>query len=339
LATERLSCAIDLEGAGDNTLAVLGQFLSSRPTIAHNWTFDSGWIKQVTGYMPKYGMCTYAAYKLLANEGNLGQVWNLKDAMTRLLGWPNSNEKELYDWLKANKLSKGDMHLAPWDVLGEYCALDTAATWQLHRYFDKELDNWPHLRSYINGEVATISQLVVEQQLRGMSIDIEYLEGYGRELDEECLALKAKFFELPGVLEAVDAFNCRVAEKIASKEPKRFKKDSTETVAYMKWVIKCAEAEHVNHFNIDSTQQLQWLFFERLGITPKRYTPKGAPAVDKKSLPYLGAPGRLLSKYRKLRDERKFVTATLNVQMDGVLHPMLKVPATITGRLGGGSND
>ena len=91
-----------------------------------------------------------------------------------------------------------------------------------------------------------------------------------------------------------------------------------------------------NPFNINSTAQLIDLFYNELGFEVLEYTEKKAPSIGKRCLPHLGKLGNILINYRKLRDQRKFVTSLEKSQREGRLHPNMKIPGTITGRLAGG---
>ena len=105
---------------------------------------------------------------------------------------------------------------------------------------------------------------------------------------------------------------------------------------WIKWNIKRQNAVGANFFNTDSPKQLCWLFYDELNYKVMSRTPKGGPSVAAEVLPFLDEAGRILMKYRKVRDERKFLTSLLNVQRDGVLYPNFKIPGTNTGRLSGG---
>lgn len=72
------------------------------PLIAHNLFFDGAWPLRDFGLWLNWQHCTYAVYKLCASEGWPGQSWGLKDAQRDVLGWADTNEKELDLWLLEN---------------------------------------------------------------------------------------------------------------------------------------------------------------------------------------------------------------------------------------------
>ena len=127
-----------------------------------------------------------------------------------------------------------------------------------------------------------------------------------------------------------------IRDDIRANEPPKFLKDG-ETLAkrWVKWDAK-VKGPIPNPFNIDSAQQLADFFYNELDFDVQALTPKGEPSVNKMCLPYLGPLGAVLIKYRKLRDQRKFVTSLTNCQINGRLHPRMKIPGTLTGRLAGG---
>jgi hypothetical protein len=148
------------------------------PLVAHNLFYDGsvmafylgstrGDKSGAPGWL-NYKFCTYALFRYLSSEGFIGQAHSLKFAMTELLGWKNTNEKEQHDWLinhgwvkgtrgihdsespeeqavkmemlkakilegKQYRPDKGMMYKVPHDILGRYNALDCYATYELYR--------------------------------------------------------------------------------------------------------------------------------------------------------------------------------------------------------------
>jgi hypothetical protein len=140
------------------------------------------------------------------------------------------------------------------------------------------------------------------------------------------------------------------------KEPPKFKKDGTVSKNWENWKAQCEaekelavsknwekwskrfeQAKQEQHFNINSGDQLRWLFFDQLKYTPQLFTENGAAAVDNRAKRFFGEPGRLLLSYDKLTKEQSYVDKALAVAPFGVLHPRFKTPGTLTGRLSGDS--
>lgn len=339
IANDYGAYAIDLDALSANDRRRFSAWLIKQKLIAHNASFDASWIYTKMGTMPTIEACTLLLFKLLATEGYLGQSWGLKTAMTDILGWEESNEEDLYKWLKDNKLAKKDMSKAPWTILGKYNALDAAATWQLYKYFRDliSINGWDdtvykfHQEDFLN-----LIQLTIEQQISGMSIDLDALAEYDDELETRISEKRQEFLTHVDVKPHIDYYQQILIEELTNKKPEQFTKSGSVAARYLKWQEKLATLHSQSNFNIDSVQQLQWLFYDRLMMECPIKTDKGLTSVGKKALPHLGEPGKVLKEYRELRDRRKFVTALFNVQQKGVVHPRVKGHGTVTGRSSGG---
>lgn len=339
LANDAGCVAIDLEQLSPVDRKQLTQWLLKQRLVAHNMVFDGAWVFSKTGKMPIIEACTLSMYKVLSTEGFNGQQWGLKSAMEDILGWPESNEKDLYEWLRSNKMGKSEMAKAPWSILGKYNALDAAATWELFKYFSMviEKNGMYHLKSFLSMELYTSIELVIEQQYHGMTIDLQQLSSYAVELDKEIESKRTEFLEHSEVKPLVKEYQDAVVAELRKAEPPRLTKTGKVAARYLKWEERVAKHSSQIDFNIDSPKHLQWLLYEKLQYSHNVRTDKGDMSVGKKALPYLGPLGKLLKEYRELRDRRKFVTSLAGVQKDGVFHPSVKIHATVTGRSGGGT--
>jgi DNA polymerase I-like protein with 3'-5' exonuclease and polymerase domains len=265
--------------------------------------------------------------------------------MTDVLGWPEQNTEELYTWLKEHKYTKSQMSLAPWEILGKYAALDADATWYLYKYLQEVIEQLPvNLREvfwdYHKQDVLTEVRLLIEQQVGGMTINLKKLDEYDRRLCEQIEALRRQFLNHEKIVPIMKGLKESQLAALVAIEPPRLTKAGVPTKRWESWTKRVEElmaAEPNSLFNIDSPKQLAWLFYTKLGFKVQRTTDKGDPSVDNKSLPYFDEVGFPLIRYRKLRDKLKFVTATRNVQIDGVLHPSMTMSGTVTGRLAGGN--
>lgn len=339
IANDAGCVAIDMEALTAEKRLELTRWLLRQKLIAHNAVFDAGWIYAKTGKMPKIEACTLVLFKTLATEGFLGQQWGLKAAMKDVLGWSESNEADLYDWLKANKLRKADMAKAPWDILGKYNALDAAGTWQLYKVFMEtaESNGWGdaildfHKQDFIN-----LIELLIEQQIKGMELDTKELEAYDNQIAAEIEERRQKFLQHSEVKEHVEFYQQLIIDELEATKPEQYTKTGSVAARYTKWLAKKERAEQAIDFNIDSPKQLQWLLYERLYYTHQIKTPQGELSVGKKALPHLGELGKILKDYRELRDRRKFIKSLQNVQIEGKLHPNVKCHGTLSGRSSGG---
>lgn len=331
--------SVDFENLDTDVRGFLLGWLSQQELIAHNYAYDGAWLAREVGHVVWPKMCTYATFKMLATEGFFGQRWGLDSLMTDILGWPESGKDIMNNWLRETKTPREKMATAPFDILGVYNCQDSTATGQTAEYFDTVLAKFPVLRDFLDVDMNNLICLVIEQQLNGLALNLEHLDAYGNRLDKDVTTALQDFLNHPDVSPAVASYNQQVLADTLAAEPSKFKKDGEVTKRWLSWQQRCEEVAATNHFNTDSPQQLCWLFYEKLKFKVAKKTDGGKPSVDADVLPTLGEPGRLLAKYRDLRDQRKFVTQLQNVQLNGRLHPSLKVPATITSRLAGGLPD
>ncbi len=339
LANDRYCIAIDLEHCSAGYLGMLMKWLGRQKLIAHNLNFDAGWIYKYTGEIPTMECCTSALYKYMSTEGFLGQTWGLKDAMIEVLDWPSQNDHDLKDWLKENGLGKADMAKAPWDIIGPYNALDAAATYQMWQEMTRICKKYPWgatLLGYMKDEVINEIGLLIESQFAGLKLDLEDLGKLDIALEAAIEGYMKEFLFLPKIIEFIDELKEADTMLLSAAEPAKYLKDGvTESKRWRTWSTKMA-SDRPNPFNIDSPKQLVNLFYNFLEYDVKDTTPKGEPSVNKRCLPFFDQYGEILIKYRLLRDQRKFVTSLGKAQNEGRLHPRMRIPGTITGRLSGG---
>jgi len=345
VANDAGNVAIDYRALSSTDQSIFMDWLLKQELIAHNMVFDGLWLYQKTGIMPKIKGCTLIIYKLLAAEGEPGQRYGLKTtdpevgAMVEVLGWKESNEKELYDWLAEHNLKAGDMAQAPWDILGKYNGLDTIGTWQLYKAFQSITAQYEwndYFWSYIHEEINTLTELVIEQNVKGLPVDIELLLGYDKELEGKIDRAKDKLFTHAQIKPYITKYQKLLVKKF--KQPGKKKKTAKGKwdKNYGTYLNKLALLARSTDFNLNSPQQLQWLLYDCLEFECPIKTDTGSPTTGKDAYPYLGEIGQLLKRYRKQRDKRKFVKSLLEVERNGFLHPNLKISATVTGRCAGG---
>jgi hypothetical protein len=251
------------------------------PLVAHNVAFDaaalsvlvgprdrSAWrhltASQALSFWHNWKYCTYAMYRHLASEGWVGQRWGLKPAQEELLGWEESNEVELDQWLLTNGYKmqhgapdKSQMWRAPFDILGQYCALDVEATWLLFTevlapVYNKFEAYW----EYHTDVLMDLEFHVVWQKLAGVTVNATLLREYRTRLAREVESRRLTFMRLSRVEAAVQAWNTRVLGELLAKEPTRYKKrtplgteprkyriDGQLSGAWLKWEDKRARYE------------------------------------------------------------------------------------------------
>lgn len=328
-----LGVYLDLVSMSGPDRAILYDFLNSRQLVFHNVVFDAGVYWKECGQYPQVAMCTSAMFKYLATEGWLGQQWSLKNAMVDILGWDEPNNIELKQWCKEHGRH---MSQAPVKMLGKYCALDAIATAQLYEYFLGFQKQFTALFTYMTQEILPLARLTVAQQFNGILIDTDKLKLYIDKLQATIDTIRVDFLTHPDIQPHVKEYNQSVVEALSQNMPEKFTKSGKISKNWEKKKAKIAEYEQVNHFKITSKDHLIWLFYTKLGYTPSRYTDKGKPQVDKNVLPTLGEHGKMVNEYNKLLKEQQYCKACLDLCNMDVLHTMMKLPGTVTGRCSGG---
>lgn len=158
----------------------------------------------------------YLLHRLLASEGWPGQSWSLKYAMVQLLGWSDTNEKGIEDWLVGHGFhtsgpdleegetpeahlrrceewvavnptnrrctpDKSQMHRVPPNILGPYACLDAVATVQLMMHvLQPVLTHHPLVVDW-EREYLLLVSLLIDQQYYGIRLDRAGLEARGAE--------------------------------------------------------------------------------------------------------------------------------------------------------------
>ena len=345
--------------------------------IGHNIFFDSAFLLRDSGLRYNWVYDTQGMYKQLANEGYRGQSWGLKNAQVQLLGWEAKGDVELDKWLVRNHhitsgykkdatyeelyqqfltggihVDKGKMGLAPSEILGYYCGLDCASTYQLLTEVllpstkDKSWES--SFLDYHNLFLENI-QMLVEQQLSGITVDKPALEQYSTVLDTKIVIAETEFVTQSDIEPLLIEFDQLEIGKIKKTEPVKHKKlpkigkmpsqynkdgslsknytrwnvrkqsiqaydiDSTENISknWIKWQERVTEAEKKNHFNLNSPHHLSWLFYDKLQLPIKIRTETGIPSTGVKALPGFKQYGKLLKNIKDLVKEESYVQSCL----------------------------
>lgn len=399
--------------------------------VGHNVFFDSAFLQRYCGKWINWKYDTYGMYKQLANEGYSSQRWGLKSAQLQLLGWEDKGDVELDEWLvRTNHIAdikkeekpgyvyvdnvcektgegrwckprKSEMWRAPANILGYYCGLDTASTWQLlHDVFLPSIKEQPYEETFLKYHELFIDnvRLMVSQQLSGISIDKELLEKHHNFLLDNIDKHYQEFINHPQVRPIASEYNQKVITSLLEEEPTKYKKrkplgkepnkyrkdggisktwiawdkkreayQTTEpdiSKNWIKWNEKVEEAKHKEHLNLNSSAQLQWLFYDKLGYPIKirtygggttepleqRYSFKrkrfeanpewqewkdSTPSTGVKALPGFGEIGQLLKKQKDDVKEEGYIKACLEHLINGRIHPQFRMPGTLTCRLAG----
>ena len=349
------------------------RWLQVNKWFAHNTLFDGAFIIQAQHSLTQEPYANLSEqlvgdsltlFRLLASEGWEGQRHNLDVAITDILGWSSNQKRTLDDLLTKHGLGKGDMgklaDMEP-EAFARYGAMDAEACWQLHCYLEDVMEAYPTTKP-IYQQYINLTQLVVEQRLRGVSINVEALDELERNLDNGMQEKTFAFRSIPEVrsyLSTVEK-DAGSEETITSSTKKIYAKkkdapwnnsewtpESSDDLATWEKPYGCRwfkeetiqkikfKVVKESKFNINSKPQLCDLFYNHLGFECKEFTPTGRAKIDKKMLPALGAPGKLLASYNKDLKLHGYVKKLQERSHGGVLHYDLRIHGTVTGRSAG----
>jgi hypothetical protein len=328
---------IDLRDTDISVHDYLKQLFRTGTFTCFNSLFDMTFLSVWCGKWPTTVSDSYALAKQLSTEGFNGQSWSLEVMIREVLDWPKSNKTTMDALLKSRGLTKADLWQLTPDELAEYCALDAEAHWQLHHELLKQAQPWPALIDYHKRIFLPNVQLLSEQQLRGMKIDQDILNTCHSQLMESIHTARQSFLQHPQVSPHIEERSQEARAAWIAAEPRQYTAKGDISKNWEKW--KGREQEYVSKlaFNPNSKPQLAQLFHDKLKLPVRKRTATGRPVIDKKILPTLGEPGKILSAYNLMIKRRGYVEAVIaNSAQDGRLHPQFNSVGTATLRLGGG---
>lgn len=331
---------IHLLGASDEVRNYIRQWLiGAKRLTSFNVLFDASFLWAFTGRWLNWTHDSYGLFKVLSTEGYPSQRWDLETAQLELLGWGETNKAVLADALKTAGLTKAEMWKLPVDILGHYCAIDAEAHYQVleelltqcskAEWGEAVLDY--HTRLYM-----TEVKLLAEQQLRGLLIDQELIHDCHTDLLSQIHASKEAFLTHPLVAPHIAEAQARARDAWMASRPPRWTAQLIQSKNYERWAAREAKAIESGSFNINSKPQLADLFYAKLGHKIAKYTATGKPVVDRKVLPYLGEPGKLLSNYNLYLKRRGYVERIIERSAGtGIAHPQFNSMGAVSTRLGG----
>jgi len=327
---------VDVRTLPAGTEQYLKHCLIQSELIAFNVMFDGCFLARYTGQWNNWIGCSYGLFKQLSSEGYEGQSWSLDTAIDGVLGWEVNNKKIMEAALKERKLTKATMYQLPIDILGLYCAQDADAAWQLWNYLMDVAKPYSQLIKYHSEDFLNLVKLVAEQQFRGIYIDRDKLFAHHADLAQRIYTSMQSFLSHSSVSPHIEAFNTEVLAAWKAAEPSPKTALGKPSARHEAWFKRGETLLTKLGFNPNSKQQLGWLFFEKLGYKPLSKTPTGRPVIDKKTLPFLGEPGKILVAYNKSIKEQGYVSRLVEKsEASSQLHPQFNSVGTITGRLGG----
>lgn len=330
--------------------------------LAHNVYFDGG-VAAAYKVDLQWHACTLALYQLLHNESPENKH-GLKLAMTDMLGWTDSNEHDLDEWLVVNghyigvrrvdnspevlrllyqqgsiRPDKSEMWRAPADILGKYCVLDAEACYLLYtQVLLPTVERFPELNKYFHERWMPHIEIHIRQKLLGIAVDRAGLLDRARVLEEQVLTLTQEFINIPEVNEHVVNIEKLLREPKLSKSPPQLRKDGGISKNYIKWREQCEVILNGGNpdynFNINSGDQLRAVLYDGMGFDIRIRTDSGLPSTGRKAYIHMGDYGQLLQRRADVVKELSYINKYIELTSHrNSIHPGFRIPGPVTGRV------
>lgn len=357
------SVYLDWTILSDSHRTAVQLLITSHPgLIAHNVYFDGGIVLTQLGSHANWKSCTYNLLASLANESP-EQRWGLKPNMVSLLGWPDSNDTDLDNWLiqngyyKGNRLldnspealmakyvagsirpEKGEMWRAPREILGKYCVLDAEACYLLYtEVLWPVASQFPGLVAH-HKECLTSIRYHIEQKIHGLPVDRAGLLGRRELVAVETNQLEEAFRTHPEVLGPIKEIEGDLIRELLEREPTLHTKKGLVSKNHINWSERVQRARSGEipeyKFNLNSDPQLRYLFYDLLKFPVKKMTESGQPSTSNQVLGKMGEAGQILADYNYGVKEMGFLEGYLEMtDHRPTIHPSFRTPGTVTGRL------
>lgn len=337
IANDNEVVAIDFKDCSQEDLDWCLGWVSRQEMVTFNHIYEGGLLLNKTGLLTAPLVDVYSAFKALGGKKYADSVagHSLKSAQVELLGWAEKGNAGLEEHKEAMNYGWEDIAKYDKDIILHYNGLDADSTWALYGILKdtvkRHWDTWgEHFGSWHSEDCLNMTMLWVEALNTGMPIDLEQLTQY----TEHCTQLKQRSYDLfmeheliaPGIKEYNDAH----LSAILDVHDNYIKVTKSGKVS-ANWQIRLDQHEaskNINHFNLNSWQQLQWLLYDKAGIR----SPKANMSTDKESLQQIGEVGEMLLAYREAKTELQFLNQLSVLEEEGILYPNIVVPGTDTMR-------
>lgn len=297
-------------------------FLGYNKIIGHNFTYDKRWLKEF-GFDTEWIADTRIMWHM-ASAPSGPRPYSLKDAMKEILGWEETNEKELEENVesKGGLLKNGDHYLADMLVLAKYATKDSRATLELYSKFYDFFDR--HSYWGILGDIMTYNQLLEENTYRGVKVDERGLLWANKRL-------------LGGKEAALKRLKKDLKEPIASLEQDWADRKIANYKREWNKQYYANYPEKWERFNWNSDSHKRELFYGKLGNIPTYQTKGGRPATDSDTVKTF--KGEWVSTYLKYEKSNtlnsSFVEPYIKSTSNSRLHPGFNICGTVSYRLSG----
>ncbi len=287
----------------DEVEALMQEIFHKKLVIFHNAKFDLVWFEYHFGFhFPRFGDTMLMHYILDETQGTHG----LKDLALRFTKY-GDYEKEQTAWIenycKVNRVKKSDFtyDLIPFDIICQYAAIDTAATFALFVHFLPFLEKNSKLKWVYDNILIPGCRFLADIQENGVPFD------------------KSRLVFAQGKMEIEIA--AAVKELKAFPEIAQFSEDQGKD------------------FNPNSPTQLRKLLFDYIGLTPTgKLTGTGKTSTDAEVLEKLAEQHEIPKHILAVRKSSKIKNTYLDkiipqLDMDSRLRTNFNLSSTTSGRL------
>ena len=299
----RFGVYIDAYAIDDRVEELLTKIITSRRMVLHNAKFDKHWIKYHLGIEIKNYDDTLILHYLL-NENEEHGLKPLAIKYTDLGDYDRELELFKKKYCKQHKIKEKDFsyEYIPFEVLGEYAALDTVATLLLFEKFWPILSKSENLLRCYTQLMLPASDFLTEMEDNGVPLDKEALiQARDIDLTDEIFNLEQSLYDYKAITEF--------------------------------------ESVTGNKFNPNSVQHLRHVFFDILDLpTPEKVTGTGAISTDKEVLEELAdihpLPGLILKIKQLKKIKSTYIDKMLMyIDADSRLRTGFNLCTTTSGRL------
>jgi len=279
---------IDIQDSHPSEVTKIMDHLCQYKLMCYNLTFDAGVRERIhmdlgleTTLGPKFNYhCDVMGLIFQMDQGyNLNM--SLKTMMKDLLGWPDTNERALDQWLIYNgytkgsskdpKPDKGEMWRVPFEIMQKYAALDAQATRDIYyEVLVPAMEKWPDVLPFHTTATIALYKLIIEARKEGITVDVDRLEKWKAHLERTRDEAAEKFtYESEATSHIEEVLKNRVDNKFRPKPKVWLKKDGTMSSHAKRW-----EEDHKNryddlfetHLNLNSKQMIRdILYYNMLG--------------------------------------------------------------------------
>lgn len=333
----------------DDALKAFLTKLLDRKIIAHNGIYDLLVVENNYGlnFVDNLYHDTILSKHLIDEERPFG----LKEISVKYLGpWADKAQQALHENIKQNggKATKECMEMfkADTEVLAEYCCFDVYLTFQLFLKFDAEMTKQGLSKLYYEEEIMPLyREVTIEMKRKGFPVDVPYFQNLKNEIEQEIVSLEDTImsdikdqvleFETQLVLDGIKITpRSELGKILLAKEESLEELSPNAMQMAVDFYKKKKDVKYI--FNLNSTQHLSWLFFEKLGMEVKEKTEKGAPKLDADALEGMAGEHKFADKileYKKLQKLLStYIEGILDRQIDGVLYASFLQFGTTSGR-------